>query len=144
MSPQTVTRMESMLSEVMEMQKDYVAKICPDCPDPCCTRVSYLFCEKDILFLRLSGRKPVRRREAYKKKGCSFLGPMGCILDAKSRPFMCHRYICPDLEREMQKQKPGLLMALKKKIKAMDEMRSQMWAEYLTRHNPPERIMGRF
>ena len=126
-----VTSIERMLSEVVELQKDYVALICPKCLGPCCAKVNFLFCEKDILFFKLSGRRSRWRREASKKKGCRFLGPDGCILDPKSRPFTCHRYICPDLEKEIKKQQPDLCIALEKKFKAIDELRSQMWAVYL-------------
>ena len=126
-----VTSIERLLSEVVKLQKDYVTLICPKCPVPCCTKVNFLFCEKDILFFKLSGRRPRWRREASKKKGCRFLGPDGCILDPKSRPFTCHRYICPDLEKEIKKQQPDLCIALEKKFKAIDELRSQMWAVYL-------------
>ena len=120
-----------MLSEVVELQKDYVAELCSRCDDPCCNKVHYLFCEKDILFLRLSGRKPIWKREACKKKGCWFLTPNGCILDPKSRPFICHRHICSDLENEITKRDPGLLKVLEEKFKFIDELRSQLWAEYL-------------
>ena len=128
---QIVTEIEAMLCEVARLQKDYVAKICPECADPCCKRVHYLFCEKDILFLKLSGRRARWSRQALKSRGCWFLGPGGCILDPESRPFICHRYICPDLEKEMKKDDPGLLTALHQKFRAIDEMRGQMWAEYL-------------
>lgn len=126
-----VTSIERLLSEVVELQKDYVTLICPKCLVPCCTKVNFLFCEKDILFFKLSGRQTRWRREASKKKGCRFLGPGGCILDPKSRPFTCHRYICPDLEKEIKKQQPDLCIALEQKFKSIDKLRSQMWAEYL-------------
>jgi len=120
-----------MLSEVVELQKDYVSELCSRCEDPCCNKVHYLFCEKDILFLKVSGRKSKWKREAFKKKGCWFLSSTGCILDSKSRPFICHRYICPDLEDEIKKRDPHLLHVLEEKFKVIDEMRSQLWAEYL-------------
>jgi len=126
-----VTDLEDMLSEVVDLQKDAVALICPACTVPCCTKVNYLFCEKDILFFKLSGRKPQKRREASKMNGCRFLGPAGCILDPESRPFSCHRYICAALEKEIKNRKPDLLAGLKEKFKIIDELRSQLWAEYL-------------
>ena len=127
-----VKKIEDMLCEVVELQEAYIKALCPACEAPCCTRVRYLFCEKDILFLRLSGRKSRWKREAFQKTGCWFLGPGGCFLDSNSRPFICHRYICPDLEKAMNKDDPGLLISLGEKFKAIDEMRSQMWAEYLS------------
>ena len=127
-----VEKIDEMLCEVAELQEAYTKALCPGCEAPCCTRVSYLFCEKDILFLRLSGRKARWKREAFQKIGCWFLGPGGCFLDSNSRPFICHRYICPDLGEAMNKEDPGLLISLREKFKAIDEMRSHMWAEYLS------------
>ena len=125
-----VKSIERLLSEVVELQKNFVTLICPQCLNPCCKKVNFLFCEKDTLFLKLSGR-PTWRREASKKNGCRFLGSGGCTLDPISRPFTCHRYICPDLEKEITKQQPGLLVALEKKFNTIDNLRSKMWTKYL-------------
>ncbi|MCP4666830.1 MAG: hypothetical protein GY849_10730 [Deltaproteobacteria bacterium] len=121
-----------MLGEIAALQEAYTKALCPTCEAPCCKRVRYLFCEKDILFLRLSGRKARWKREAFQKKGCWFLGPAGCFLDSHSRPFICHRYLCPDLKKAMNKNDPALLACLEEKFKAIAEMRGQMWAEYLS------------
>ena len=126
-----VTTLEDVLSEVIDIQKCYVAQVCPECLAPCCKKVSYLFCEKDVLFFKLSGRKSIWKRETSQKRGCRFLGPAGCVLDLKSRPFICHRYICDDLERVMNKRGPELLITLKERLRIIDGMRSQMWSEYL-------------
>jgi hypothetical protein len=127
-----VKKIEDMLCDVVRLQEPYTKALCPACEAPCCTRVSYLFCEKDILFLRLSGRKTRWKREAFQKAGCWFLGPGGCFLDSKSRPFICHRYICPDLEKAMNKDDPGLLISLEEKFRAIKDMRSKMWTEHLS------------
>ncbi|MBW2345380.1 MAG: hypothetical protein JRF53_15530, partial [Deltaproteobacteria bacterium] len=108
MVSETVNKIESLLSEIIALQKNYVERICAECEAPCCSRVSYLFSEKDILFLKLSGRERRWKREILKKKGCWFLGDHGCILDPECRPFICHHYICSDLEMEMKRHDPGL------------------------------------
>ncbi len=131
MVSETVNKIECLLSEIIALQKNYVERICSRCETPCCSRVHYLFNEKDILFLRLSGREKRWKREILKKKGCWFLGEQGCILDPECRPFICHHYICSDLEMEMKRHDPGLLTLLGGKFKVIDEMRSQLWAEYL-------------
>ena len=125
----TVKKVESLVSEVAALQKAYVEQLCPDCDAPCCKKVRYLFSEKDILFLNLSGRKRRWRRENLKKKGCWFLGPVGCILEPISRPFICHRYICIDLGTEMNRRDPGLITVLREKFRVIDMLRSQMWTE---------------
>jgi len=131
MVSETVKKIEGLLSEVVELQRGYVERVCSRCEAPCCTRVHYLFTEKDILFLRLSGRKRKWRREAMTKKGCWFLGSSGCTLDTKSRPFICHRHICSDLKAEIIKHDSGLMSDLEAKFREIDHLRSQLWAEYL-------------
>lgn len=131
MVSETVNKIEGLLSEVVELQRGYVERVCSRCQAPCCRRVHYLFTEKDILFLRLSGRKRKWRREAMTKKGCWFLGPAGCNLDPQSRPFICHRHICSDLKAEIIKHDSGLMSALEAKFREIGMLQSQMWAEYL-------------
>ncbi len=131
MIPETVDKIENLISEVTALQSEYVVRLCFKCKAPCCTRVHYLFSEKDILFLRLSGRKQRWRREAMTKKGCWFLGSSGCNLDSKSRPFICHRYICSDLEEEIKRGDPSVMDVLEAKFTEIGHLRSQLWSEYL-------------
>ena len=132
----TARKLETLIFEVAALQKDCVEKVCAHCKSPCCERVGYLFGEKDILFLKLSGRKKVWRKNGVRKKGvlkkgCGLLGPLGCTLGPGSRPFICHHYICQDLEAEMRSSKSGVLPLLHEKFGAIDMLRSRMWAEYL-------------
>ena len=131
MVAETVSKIENLLTETVALQRDYVNLICVQCEAPCCSRVNYLFNEKDILFLKLSGRKRRWRREIFARKGCWFLGEQGCILDLGCRPFICHTYICDDLRTEMKRCDSGLIALLEAKFKVIGEMRSQLWAEYL-------------
>ena len=131
MVSETVRKIERLLMEAVDLQKDCVKRICVECESPCCSRVHYLFNEKDILFLKLSGRKRRWRREILTKKGCWFLGEQGCTLDPGCRPFICHTYICDDLRTEIKRCDSGLIALLGGKFKLIGEMRSQLWAEYL-------------
>jgi hypothetical protein len=131
MVSETVRKIEGLLSEAVDLQKDCVKRICVECESPCCSRVHYLFNEKDILFLKLSGRKSRWRRELFTRKGCWFVGEQGCTLDPGSRPFICHTYICDNLKMDMIRCDSGLPALLEGKFKIIGEMRSQLWAEYL-------------
>ena len=113
------------------MQRPYVQLVCPACKNSCCARVHYLFGEKDILYLRLSGTRQNWRREAFTKKGCWFLGPTGCSLDLHARPFICHSYICPDLESAIRENSAETLAQLREMFRIVGLLRGQMWAEYL-------------
>ncbi|MCP4579647.1 MAG: hypothetical protein GY846_25530 [Deltaproteobacteria bacterium] len=130
-SEKTAKKLEAMIFEVVALQKDCVEAVCAHCKSPCCGRVGYLFGEKDILFLKLTGRKEKWRKNGIRKKGCRFVGPFGCTLEPGSRPFICHHYICSDLEAEMKRSESGLLPLLQEKFKTINMLRSQMWAEYL-------------
>ena len=128
---ETAGKLETLIFEVVSLQKDYVHRVCARCTSRCCERVGYLFGEKDILFLKLSGRKEIWRKNGIRKKGCWLLGPSGCTVEPGSRPFICHHYICHDLEVEMQSSNSGLLPLLHEKFETIAMLRSQMWAEYL-------------
>lgn len=130
-SEKTAKKLETLIFEVVALQKDYVEAVCTRCKSPCCERVGYLFGEKDILFLKLTGRKKRWRKNGIRKKGCRFLGSSGCTLEPGSRPFICHHYTCPDLETEMERSESGVLPLLQEKFETINMLRSQMWAEYL-------------
>jgi len=138
MVSETVSKIEGLLREAVDLQRDYVKRICVECEAPCCSRVHYLFNEKDVLFLKLSGRKLRWRREIFTKKGCWFLGEQGCILDPERRPFICHTYICDALKMEMKRCDSGLVALLEEKFKVIGDMRSQLWGEYLDEKIQPE------
>ena len=131
MVSETVRKIEGLLTETVDLQRDYVKRICVECEAPCCSRVHYLFNEKDILFLRLSGRRSRWKREIFTRKGCWFFGEQGCTLDPECRPFICHTYICDNLKMDMNRCDSGLIALLEGKFKVIGEMRSQLWAEYL-------------
>ncbi|HDZ89833.1 MAG: hypothetical protein JRF51_03510 [Deltaproteobacteria bacterium] len=131
MVSQTIGRIEELLGETVALQQDAVSRMCPGCQSPCCSRVHYLFNEKDILFLKLSGRKSRWRREAFTRKGCWFLDENGCVLEPGSRPFICHTYMCEDLKTAFKRWDPGLMGLLEGKFKEIGGMRSRLWAEYL-------------
>jgi hypothetical protein len=119
------------ISEVSGLQGEYVSNVCSRCPNPCCLRVGYLYSDKDILFLRLSGKETVRKLKGSGKKGCRFLGQEGCLLDVLSRPFICHKYICPDLRKAISDKAPELLAVLENRFRHIEELRSLMWSKYL-------------
>ena len=131
MVSETVRKIEGLLTETVDLQRDYVKRICVECEAPCCSRVHYLFNDKDILFLRLSGRRSRWKREIFTRKGCWFFGEQGCTLDPECRPFICHTYICDNLKMDMNRCDSGLIALLEGKFKVIGEMRSQLWAEYL-------------
>ncbi|MDZ7698516.1 MAG: hypothetical protein U5R49_16845 [Deltaproteobacteria bacterium] len=131
MIAETVGKIEKLISEAGACQKPYVTRICPSCKFPCCLRVHYLYNDKDIIFLKASGRPPKWRRKAFSKKGCRFLRKLGCTLDYFSRPFLCHTYLCEELKDAMDKDNPAIIVALENRFGKINELRSRLWSEYL-------------
>ena len=129
--------MDALLSEVISLQNDYVAGLCPSCEKPCCKRVGFLFDEKDMIFAKVSGRGGVPARKRKGKKGCPFLSSFGCLLTPKSRPFTCHRYLCDRLKEEMAKCEPELVNRLTRKFRRLEELRGKLWTEYLQAQGAP-------
>jgi hypothetical protein len=125
-------QIDALLSEVISAQKDYVARLCAVCEDPCCKRVTYLFDERDLIFAKVLARNGAPKKRPKKASlGCPFLSDSGCLLSPMHRPFTCHRYLCSTLEEDMTKQDPSLVPNLKKKFRVLEELRGQLWKAYV-------------
>ena len=122
---------DHMLSDIISLQQEYVARICTSCGDPCCSRVQHLFDEKDRIFAMVFYGKHMFQKRVRGKKGCSFLSPHGCRLHPKERPFICHRYLCSRLKNDMCSENPQLLHILDEKFRIIDDLRGQLWRRYL-------------
>lgn len=131
MLAETVEKIRALITEAAGLQLPYVRQVCPQCVDPCCARVHYLYTEKDVLYLKLSGSKRIWRRQRSMKKGCWLLSDQGCTLPLDARPFICHSYLCPDLKAAMREDSPALVSRLRETFKTISMLRGQMWAEYL-------------
>jgi hypothetical protein len=72
----------------------------------CCgTRTELVFTEDEVGALRLSGTTPARLLPPEgDHAGCAFRGPEGCSLDPADRPNICVRFICRELEEELDER----------------------------------------
>ena len=129
-------KIDHMLSDIISLQQEYVAKICSTCEDPCCGKVQYLFDEKDRIFAMVCYGQDMFRKKVKGRDGCSFLTPKGCRLQLKERPFMCHRYLCARLKDEMYAQNPEVLQILDEKFRIIDDLRGHLWRLYLETLRP--------
>jgi len=128
---QVATKIESLLSELISLQREHVAVVCSACDSPCCGKVGYLFDEKDVIYAKVSLGQDVPRKKQKRNGGCPFLSTKGCALAPEVRPFACHRYLCSELEAAMTRKEPGLPQILNKKFRAVEALRAQLWKEYL-------------
>ena len=64
-----------------------------------------LFTEEELGALKLSGTTLARLAASrFEHAGCVFRGPRGCSLSAADRPYLCVRFLCRDLERELSER----------------------------------------
>ena len=133
--PVTVAaEIDRLLREVIALQKDHVEKVCSACETPCCRRVDRLFDEKDLVFARVLGLNGVPSRRRTGKKGCSHLSPAGCLLEPRTRPFTCHRYLCPELKEDIARKDDALVSMLESKFRMLEELRGQLLGEFILIH----------
>lgn len=98
---------------------------CARCPAPCCRRAKVWLDFKDLLFIHLTGETPPSRQLRGDLRGpCRRLGPQGCTLPHRSRPWICAWYVCPDLQRAIERDFPGgavQVAAIRRRIKRSRE-----------------------
>ena len=72
----------------------------------CCgTRTELVFTDEEVGALRLSGTTPAHLTPPQgDHAGCAFRGPEGCSLAPADRPTLCVRYICRELEGELDQR----------------------------------------
>jgi len=81
---------------------------CGICRDPCCRQAKVWLDFTDLLFLHLNRELlPPHQLRRNPHEACRFLGPQGCSLPHRSRPWICSWYICPDLYRAIARDIPG-------------------------------------
>jgi hypothetical protein len=72
----------------------------------CCgTRTDLVFTDDEIAALRLGGTTPARLSPPDgDHAGCAFRGPAGCSLAPADRPNICVRFICRELDEELDER----------------------------------------
>jgi hypothetical protein len=69
---------------------------CCDCPDPCCARATLWYDTADLLVMGLTRSSwPAGQPMAAVEASCRYLGPRGCRLPRRRRPWICTWYRCP-------------------------------------------------
>lgn len=74
----------------------------------CSAHTRALFTEDELAALRLSGTTPAQLKPPRTEHmGCAFRGPSGCSLDAAHRPSLCVRFVCRELQSELDQRADG-------------------------------------
>lgn len=86
----------ALLSGIFPVLSELCDNTCPFCPDTCCLSAKIWFDLKDLLFLHLNKFKiPDFQPLGGPDDTCRYLGPGGCRLHRRERPFICTWYLCP-------------------------------------------------
>ena len=84
------------------------AVTCAVCPQPCCQHAKVWLNWRDLLFIHLNGEiLPPRQLRSEQTEPCRYLGPRGCLLPHRSRPWICTWYVCPLLKAALERDIPG-------------------------------------
>jgi hypothetical protein len=74
----------------------------------CSARTRALFTDDELAALRLSGTTPAQLKPPRSEHaGCVFRGPLGCSLEAAHRPNLCVRFVCRELQSELDQRADG-------------------------------------
>lgn len=80
---------------------------CPWCEAPCCRAADPRFDLRDLLFIHLSGAPvPLGQPRGEGHASCRYLGPGGCRLPRRSRPWICTWYLCPAQKQWLYRNDP--------------------------------------
>jgi hypothetical protein len=86
----------------------YCRATCPGCPDPCCHGRKVFFNLTDLIHLAVLGEAGVPgQTRTSEGLPCRYLGPKGCGLSRRARPYVCVWFLCePQMERLRQEPIP--------------------------------------
>lgn len=112
---QQSAKYKELLLDIQEIILPYVKKVCPKCKIQCCKlhtpelsinisdSVGCFGCV-DYLLIRCDSDLPIPKYENAEKNLCPFFSK-GCILPADCRSYLCIRYFCDELEKEIDMEK---------------------------------------
>ncbi len=102
---------------IRQLLDPYTARLCPECPEPCCRKPTKVR-DFDVILARAAGYDiPIRETadefvnacvDALNGQSveappepCDYLGERGCIFPNDLRPFECTKWICSFLKKEI-------------------------------------------
>jgi hypothetical protein len=134
-------RLEKALSDriaaLNPVMEELAAATCIRCPAPCCLSAKIWFDLKDLLMLHLSnGTLPAAQTIANMTDRCRYMGPRGCRLKRKKRPWICTWYLCPTQRDRLRSDDAGAYERLQQKMKKIGAARNRL-LERFTREDTP-------
>ena len=126
---QTLSDRVAALTPFME---ELAAATCIRCPAPCCLSAKIWFDPKDLLVLHLSKEPlPAAQTIAKMTDRCRYIGPRGCRLKRKSRPWICTWYLCPTQRDRLRSDGFGAYDRLQQEMKKIGNARKRLLEMFL-------------
>lgn len=116
----------------------YCQSTCADCPDPCCSARKVFFRLSDLLYLVvLDEALPLGQTRQQAGESCRYLGPAGCLLPRRYRPYVCTWFLCaPQMERFNQ-EPPAFQRRFIQALTTIRAARLDLEAAYRERFGDP-------
>jgi hypothetical protein len=112
--------------------EELAAATCSRCPAPCCLSAKIWFDLKDLLVLHLSrGALPVAQTIANMTDRCRYIGPRGCRLERKERPWICTWYLCPTQRDRLRSDGAGAYDCLQQEMRHIGTARKKLLETFL-------------
>lgn len=97
-------RIRELLTELSPLLEEYTMQVCPNCLDVCCKQRHGIPDPDDNRYNRALGEYPPDHDDARSPDGpCQFMGPAGCVLPRRLRPWRCTWYMCSPLLKAFEK-----------------------------------------
>ncbi len=107
-------------------------RTCPWCPAPCCLKARVWIDFRDLIYLHLAGLPTPGEQLFYVDEStCRYLGPKGCRLPRKSRPWACTRYLCPTHNNIIRQKGDAFRTSLEKSIQSVKNGRRRLETEFM-------------
>jgi hypothetical protein len=111
--------LKAAFEAVSSLTEEFTSRICPTCESVCCIDRHGTHEKADLLFLEAMGEAPPGDApKADDTEPCRHLGPKGCTIARRMRPYRCTWYFCSALLERMPEEDPrgyrNLVAALKR------------------------------
>ena len=133
--PENMDRLTSIAEQVAGIQRNVrklldgiTTEVCSACSASCCQcmPVDGWFTESDYFIFRMLYDAPFDLRAEHNiERGCSFLGPDGCVLHSDIRPFPCVKVNCEKLNDALKAQ--GDTEAFNRLYNELGRLQEEIW-----------------
>lgn len=106
----------------------HTSRVCPGCEKVCCIDRHGTHEPEDLAVIEALGESPPPEEPLEPDTlPCRRLGPRGCGLERRRRPYRCTWYFCTALLEEMAGEDPRAYRDFMGKLKRLQDLRHEVW-----------------